>query len=200
MTPPEPAYDLTPTSMPEPWPNATKGPATSQDYWNLPEGRRAELVGGRLYDMAPPSRMHQRIVHMIAHLLQSYIDEHGGPCQVYPAPFAVNLEADDATWVEPDVSVICDPAKLSDRGCEGAPDLVVEVASPSNRRMDYYVKSELYDRAGVREYWVVDPKRLRTTIYRFGEDGPIISFTPFDQPAPVGIFPGLQIAVGDLVD
>ena len=94
---------------------------TSEDYWNLPEGERAELIDGKFYDMAPPSRIHQRLVSKLTSIIDQYISDHHGPCQVYPAPFAVNLDADDKDWVEPDVSVICDPNKLTDRGCSGAP-------------------------------------------------------------------------------
>ena len=79
---------------------------TSKDYWNLPEGTRAELIDGQFYSMAPPSRLHQDIVFQIARKLADHIDLKGGKCKVYPAPFAVNLDADDKNWVEPDISVI----------------------------------------------------------------------------------------------
>ena len=163
---------------------------TSEDYWSLPDGRRAELIDGELYDMAPPNRRHQRIVGGIHHAIMSHIDVHGGPCEVYMAPFAVNLDANDKTWVEPDVLVVCDPAKLSDRGCEGAPDLVVEVVSPSSRQRDYLLKACRYQEAGVREYWIVDPELGRTTVYRY-EGAPLAPVVyPFDVPVPVGIFEG----------
>ena len=117
---------------------------------------------------------------------------------IYAAPFAVNLNANDQTFVEPDISVICDPDKLSDRGCEGAPDLVIEVVSPSSRRMDYIRKMALYADAGVREYWIVDPATEQTTLYRFEEtDAPAI--IPFNQDIPVGIYKNLQINIADLL-
>jgi Uma2 family endonuclease len=107
---------------------------------------------------------------------------------------------DDSTWVEPDVVVVCDPAKISERGVEGAPDLVVEVASPSNRSYDYLTKGGLYLQAGVREYWIVDPEIRRTVIYRFEEGAPFMSVFDFDVPVPVGIYDGaLAITVGELV-
>ena len=109
---------------------------TSEDYWNLPEEERAELINGKFYDMAPPSRIHQKLVSKLTALLNQYIADHHGSCEVYPAPFAVNLDADDKDWVEPDVSVICDPNKLTDRGCSGAPDLIFEIVSPSSRNID----------------------------------------------------------------
>lgn len=102
---------------------------------------------------------------------------------MYPAPFAVNLSADDETYVEPDVSVICDASKLSERGCEGAPDLIVEVVSPSSRRMDYFKKADLYAGAGVREYWICDPDESMTTVYCY-EQGYTPSSIPSSRPLP----------------
>ena len=143
---------------------------TSEDYWNLPDDQRAELIDGQLYDMAPPSRLHQRLSTKLVSILDRYISENNGACEVYSAPFAVNLNADDKTYVEPDISVICDPDKLTDRGCSGAPDWIVEIVSPSSRRMDYSIKNTLYSGAGVREYWIVDPAKERVTIYHYDED------------------------------
>ena len=171
---------------------------TAQDYWNLPEGTRAELIDGQLYAMAPPSRMHQELSFSIARKIADYIDSHNGNCKVYPAPFAVNLNADDETYVEPDISVICDKSKLTDNGCNGAPDLVIEVVSPSSRKMDYSTKNTLYSNAGVREYWIVDPAKERTTVYRYEEDAAptIISF---NHPIPAGIYDDLTINISELI-
>ena len=116
---------------------------TSKDYWNLPDGQRAELIDGQFYNMAPPSRIHQEISYQISRFLGNYIESNGGKCRVYPPPFAVNLDADDKDWAEPDISLICDPNKLTDRGCSGAPDLIFEIVSPSSRRMDYIIKNAL---------------------------------------------------------
>lgn len=171
---------------------------TAQDYWNLPEGTRAELIDGQLYSMAPPSRRHQELSFSIARKIADYIDSHNGDCKVYPAPFAVNLNADDDTYVEPDISVICDKSKLTDNGCNGAPDLVIEVVSPSSRKMDYSTKNALYSNAGVREYWIVDSAKERTTVYRYEEDAAptIISF---NQPISVGIYDDLMINISELI-
>ena len=160
-------------------------------YWNQPEDRRAELINGTLYDMTPPARMHQGIVTELAYLLKKYIHENDGLCKVYVAPFAVRLNLERTDWVEPDVIVVCDPAKLSDRGCEGAPDLVVEVVSPSSRAHDYLRKAPRYLRAGVRELWIVDPDTRQTVVYRASNDpeGLLASYS-FDEPAPVGIWDG----------
>ena len=172
---------------------------TSEDYWNLPEGERAELIDGKFYDMAPPSRIHQRLVSKLTSIIDQYISDHHGPCQVYPAPFAVNLDADDKDWVEPDVSVICDPNKLTDRGCSGAPDLIFEIVSPSSRKMDYNRKNTLYSDSGVREYWIVDPAKERVTVYHYEDDAAPVIY-PFGQDIPVGIYPGLTIKINDLLE
>ena len=108
---------------------------TSDDYWNLPEGERAELIDGQFYAMAPPSRIHQKLCFQLSKQIDNYIVSQKGNCEVYPAPFAVNLDAEDKNWVEPDISVICDKSKLTDRGCSGAPDLIVEIVSPSSRKI-----------------------------------------------------------------
>ena len=171
---------------------------TAEDYWNLPEGERAELIDGQLYALASPSRIHQEIIIELTYHFQHYIKSNKGNCKIYAAPFAVNLNANDQTFVEPDISVICDPDKLSDRGCEGAPDLVIEVVSPSSHRMDYIRKMALYADAGVREYWIVDPATEQTTRYHFEEtDAPAI--IPFNQDIQVGIYENLQINIADLL-
>ena len=171
---------------------------TSEDYWNLPEGERAELIDGKFCDMAPPSRIHQKLVFTISRIIGNYIADHHGSCEVYPAPFAVNLDADDRDWVEPDISVICDPNKLTDRGCSGAPDLIFEIVSPSSRKLDYGIKNGIYSQSGVREYWIVDPDKERVTVYHYEEDvAPVIY--PLTQDIPVGIYPGLTIKISDLL-
>ncbi len=172
---------------------------TIEDIYNLPAGQRAELIDGRLYDMAPPSRVHQKLVSAFTVALTNFIRSQGGSCDVYPAPFAVFLNADEETYVEPDVSVICDRNKLSDRGCEGAPDFIIEVVSPSSRKMDYNTKNALYSDAGVREYWIVDPAKKRTTVYRYEEDAAPVIF-PFGQAIQAGIYSDLSIIVADLLE
>lgn len=170
---------------------------TAKDYWELPEGRRAELIGGELWDLASPSRLHQEIVQELARGIGNHISYHHGRCKVYPAPFAVNLFADDSTFVEPDISVVCDRDRLSDRGCEGAPDLVVEVVSPSSVGMDYVSKLSLYRDAGVREYWVADPLEGRTVVYVFGDE-PLMRVYPFSEPVPSVVLEGLSIDFGKI--
>ena len=172
---------------------------TSEDYWNLPEGTRAELIDGKFYDMAPPSRIHQEISYQLSRVIGNYITEKGGNCKVYPAPFAVNLDADDKDWVEPDISVICDPNKLTDRGCSGAPDLIFEIVSPSSRKLDYGIKNGIYSQSGVREYWIVDPAKERVTVYHYEDDAAPVIYS-FTQDIPVGVYPGLTIKINDLLE
>lgn len=172
---------------------------TIEDIYALPEGKRAELIDGQIYDMAPPSYQHQRLVMELSATLRNHIKSKGGPCEVLPAPFAVFIKEDDTNYVEPDISVICDKDKISNRGCEGAPDFVIEIVSPSSRKMDYSLKNALYSDADVREYWIVDPARERTTVYRYEEDvAPII--IPFDNYVKVGIYGNLKICIADLLN
>ena len=141
---------------------------TTDDIYALPDGERAELIDGQIYMMGTP------------------------------APFAVFIKKDDKNYVEPDISVICDKNKLSDRGCEGAPDFIIEIVSPSSRRMDYYKKCALYAESGVREYWIVDPEKQRTMIYRYEDDAaPMI--VPFEQDLAVGIYNNFMINVSKLL-
>ena len=170
----------------------------SEDYWSLPEGQRAELIDGQFYEMAPPSFKHQKLLIELAGTFREYIKSKSGDCEVIPAPFAVNLDAEDKNWVEPDISVICDKNKLTDRGCSGAPDLVVEIVSPTSRKMDYSTKNTLYSDAGVREYWIVDPEKERVTVYYYDEDAATTLYT-FEQPISVGIFEDLAITISDLL-
>ncbi|MDO4797437.1 MAG: Uma2 family endonuclease [Coriobacteriales bacterium] len=179
--------------MPQP-----KANYTAKDYWALPEGTRAELIDGELWNLASPSREHQEIVLALSAGLLSHITAHKGTCKVYPAPFAVNLFRDDTTFVEPDVSVVCDRNKLSERGCEGAPDLVIEVVSPSNPEMDYVSKLNLYREAGVREYWICDPLTERTLVYDFGSES-VMALYAFTDAVPSKVLPDFSINFAQVV-
>lgn len=149
---------------------ALEKPYTINDIYALPDGSRAELIDGQIYDMAPPTRKHQRITGELFAVIRQYIHAHHGSCEVDIAPFAVFLKEDDKNYVEPDISVICDPKKLTDQGCFGAPDWILEIVSPGSRRMDYFLKLFQYRTAGVREYWIVDPDRNRVTVYDFASE------------------------------
>ena len=134
---------------------------------NLPEGTRAELIDGQIYYMAPPTRKHQDIAGTLYRKIADYIDSNSGSCKTYIAPFAVFLNEDDKNYVEPDISVICNPNKLNERGCVGAPDWIIEIVSPGSRKTDYFTKLFKYRTAGVREYWIVDPIKNLILVYNF---------------------------------
>ena len=169
---------------------------TMEDIENLPEGQRAELINGDLYMFASPARIHQRISYQLSRIIGNYIESNNGNCEVYPAPFAVRLFADDKTYVEPDISIICDSDKLSNRGCEGAPDWIIEVVSPSSIEQDYYRKLGLYQAAGVREYWIINPDTEKVTVYIFPTQ---YGYYNFSDSIPVSIYPGFSIKVSDLL-
>ena len=173
---------------------------TSDDYWNLPDGKRAELIDGQFYDMAQPSSTHQLLISQLMHKIGNYIESQKGSCLVFPAPFAVNLDADDRNWVEPDISVICDRNKITSSGCNGAPDLIIEVISPSSRKMDYIIKNTLYPESGVREYWIVDPAKKFTIVYCYQDEDFAPTLVPFDRPIQASIFEGLSITIADLLE
>ena len=166
---------------------------TIDDIYSLPEGERAELIDGQIYFMAPPTTNHQRIVSDLHYQIKDYINRNNGECEVFPAPFAVFLNDNEKNYVEPDISVICDKNKITDKGCQGAPDWVIEIVSPSTKQMDYYKKLFKYRTAGVREYWVVDPDRKLVTVYNFERD--TMEEYPFGEAVPAGIYEGFSIKV-----
>lgn len=136
--------------------------------WDEPE--QAEIINGEIYLMVPPSSTHQRISMELSRQIANYLD--GKRCQVYSAPFAVRLFETDTdspedvdTMVEPDISVICDRNKIDEHGCKGAPDLVIEILSPSTNRHDRIVKYSLYQKSGVREYWIISPEERSVQVF-----------------------------------
>ena len=171
-----------------------EGIDTIDDIYALPDGVRAELIDGRIYYMAPPNRIHQKISWKLHQEIANYIDGHNGECEVYSAPFAVFLNEDGRNYVEPDISVICDKKKLDDIGCHGAPDWVIEIVSQSSRTMDYMTKLFRYRIAGVREYWIVDPEKNMTMVYSFEQD--TAEQYHFGETIPVGIYEGFVIQTG----
>lgn len=165
---------------------------TSEDYWNLPEGERAELINGCFFAMAPPSILHQHISVQLCKTIAQHIDSHHGNCHVLSAPIAVNLDAEDKNYVEPDVLIVCDPSKIGENSIKGAPDFIAEIVSPSSRKMDYVKKAGLYLDSGVREYWIVDPMKKCTTVYHFEEDA-APAIMPFSSPITMNIYGDLEI-------
>lgn len=166
---------------------------TIHDIYALPDGERAELLDGKIYYMAPPNTQHQRLVHFFDREIGNYIQSHKGECEVFPAPFAVFLDKDDRNYVEPDISVICDRNKLNDKGCNGAPDWVIEIVSPGSKSMDYFIKLFKYRLAGVKEYWIVDFAKELITVYQFEKE--VMEQYCFGENVPVGIYEGFTIRV-----
>ena len=171
---------------------------TIDDIYALPDGQRAELIDGRMYMMAPPNTRHQRIVGNLYAEIHHYIKAKGGSCEVFPAPFAVFLNEDDKNYVEPDISVICDKSKLDDLGCNGAPDWVIEVTSPSNPQNDYGIKLFKYRTAGVREYWIVNPQMKSVMVYDLEKEEKSNQYS-FEDDIPVCIYDDLSIRISNLL-
>ena len=143
---------------------------TFADVLTWDEGENIEIIDGEAFMMATPSRIHQKISMELSRQLANYLE--GKSCEVYPAPFSVRLFEQDGdrpenvdTAVEPDISVVCDRSKLDKYGCKGAPDMIIEILSPSTRRHDRLVKLNLYQRAGVREYWIADPDNASVQVF-----------------------------------
>lgn len=179
---------------------------TYADYKTYPENERVELIEGQIYAMTPsPSRAHQKLIMELSAIIHNHIKANKGSCEVYPAPFDVILndkgDMDSSrNVVQPDVSVICDKNKLNDKGCLGAPDLIIEVVSPFNPRSDYVRKLNLYDIYGVKEYWIINPMNESVFVYRIDENG---TFTApeahtFKSKVKVGIFENLIINFNDI--
>jgi len=173
---------------------------TYGDYLTWDDDERWELIDGVPYNMSPsPKVAHQRILLELGRQFANFL--LGKPCHAFIAPFDVRLpEADESddlveTVVQPDLTVICDQRKLDEAGCRGAPDLVVEILSPSTAQKDLKIKFARYERAGVREYWIIDPTGKTVQVFTLGPDGrygrPQV-YTDGDT-APVGIFPDLEI-------
>lgn len=148
-----------------------QGEYTLEDYYALPDERRAELIDGVIYDMSTPSIPHQLIVGEVFAQIREYIRKNKGKCLPVIAPSDVQLDKDNKTMVQPDVMIICDQEKIHHFGVFGAPDFVLEVLSPSTRKKDLTLKLSKYIEAGVREYWIIDPKKKILLVYDFAEEG-----------------------------
>lgn len=170
---------------------------TYADYltWDIKE--RLELLKGKIALMSPaPGLQHQQVVGQLFILIGNYFFDR--PCQAFVAPFDVRLfssQKETDTVVQPDICIVCDESKLDPRGCNGAPDLVVEVLSPGNSRKEMKDKFSLYEEAGVKEYWLVHPADPSLIKYIRNDEGVFIGKQPYtDQDIlSTNLFPGLEI-------
>ena len=170
---------------------AVKAPGdyTVEDYDALPEEGRYELIDGVLYEMSAPNYFHQAISSEISYTLREYVSKNSGKCKVLYAPLDVQLDCDDKTMLQPDIIVVCEKEKFNKRGLFGAPDLVVEILSPSTRKKDMTIKLSKYANAGVCEYWIVDPDKRKIVVYCWEQDVEI-NIYGFHDNIPVTIFEG----------
>ena len=172
---------------------------TLEQYEALPENRRVEIFDGVIYDMASPSQIHQSLSMELSNTLYNYVKNKKGSCQVFSAPFDVMLSDNPLTIVQPDIMVICDKNKLDGKRCNGAPDFIIEIVSPANPSDDYIRKLYYYKNAGVREYWIVDPRRKTVTVNYF-EAGRISVQYSFDSTIKVNIYDNLYINFSDIAE
>ena len=175
-------------------------PNTIEDIYALPDGTRAELIDGKLYYIPTPTRTHQKITGEMYLAAAAYIKAYHKECEVYIAPFGVYLNGDDSLYVEPDLSIIRDTSLLSERGCVGAPDWIIEVVSAPSRKTDYAVKLNKYRQSGVREYWIVDPSLRTVLTYVFDDNKNVkdADLYPFEAEIASSLFEGLMIRPADL--
>lgn len=169
------------------WPR--QGHYTVQDIRALPDEIRVELIDGVIYDMTAPRLKHQRILLKLAIAFESCISDTESSCSVTIAPRDVRLFSDDRHMYQPDILITCDKSRDLEDYYDGAPELVVEILSPSTRRKDLLVKTLYYDKAGVKEYWIVDPDKKKVIVYFFEEDKMPESYG-FDDRIPVHISNG----------
>ncbi len=165
---------------------------TYADYLKWDDSIRVELINGKVYDMTPaPSRIHQEVSMKLSVVFGSFLE--GKKCRVFAAPFDVRLtdkssaDQDITTVVQPDISIICDPKKLDQRGCLGAPDMVVEIVSPETVIKDMREKLDLYERHGVKEYWIVHPVDKTVMVFNLHKSGAYGKPSTYSPPDEVKV-------------
>jgi Uma2 family endonuclease len=172
---------------------------TYADYLEWDDSERWELIDGVAYAMSAPLTRHQRLLRRFVLLLGNFLE--GKPCELFPAPFDVRLDADDYddTVVQPDLLVVCDKTKLDEKGCKGAPDLIIEIISPSSARMDRFLKFNKYQQSGVREYWIVDPETNSVQVCVLEGGRYFVTAYGDEDDVAVTVLPGCQISLKDVL-
>ena len=173
---------------------------TYADYLEWDDDKRYELIDGRVYMMSAPTSNHQDVCREISRVISNYLV--GKRCKLYFAPFDVRLTpkpfGKDDTVVQPDIVVICDPKKIDRRGCVGAPDLVIEITSPSTSARDKLLKFNKYLWAGVREYWIVDPRDKTVSVHLLNENRYVTNVYGKDDTVPVATLEGCEVNLKDV--
>lgn len=144
------------------------------DYLTWNQDERWEIFDGVPYMQAAPSRIHQEISMELSSQIHAYLKDK--PCSVFAAPFCVRLDTqkkdnDVKNVVEPDISIVCDKSKLDDRGCNGSPDMIIEITSPSTTKIDKLIKFNKYEKAGVKEYWIIEPEQKLVSVFLLSSEG-----------------------------
>lgn len=170
---------------------------TLEEYEALPENTRAEVFDGQIQYMSAPSQTHQTILSELLVSIRSYLKGKELGCSVFPAPFDVKLADNPLTIFQPDILIVCDKDKLDGNRCNGAPDFIIEIVSPGNPADDYIRKLFYYQNYGVREYWIVDPKRKSITVNYFEENLISVSY-PFNTTIKVNIYNDLYINFAEI--
>lgn len=177
---------------------------TYAQYLTWMFSERVELIKGKLFKMSPaPSRRHQKVSGKMTYIIQTHLLNKR--CEIYAAPFDVRFpvgEGDDKTYtvVQPDICVVCDKSKLDDRGCVGAPDLIVEIISPGSSKKDVKDKFALYEENGVKEYWIVSPETKLVDVFLLDNKGKyqfIKKYTEEDI-LPANVLKGLNVSLSEV--
>ncbi len=177
------------------------------NYLNWLFDERLELIKGKIYKMNPaPSRAHQQVLTNLFKRIANFLD--GNPCKIYVAPFDVRFpkeskaDKDIYTVLQPDLCVVCDRSKLNDRGCLGAPDLVIEILSPGNNKKELLHKYKVYEEFGVKEYWVISQSDQNILIYTLSSDGKYVPSKIFTLSEEVGssVLPGFVLKLDDVFE
>ena len=170
-----------------------------KDIEELSEYARAELINGKLYMLSAPNRMHQYLITELLFRIKSHISQNKGKCHVYTSPFDVRLFDDGSTVVQPDLLIVCKKDILTKKGCTGAPDWIIEIVSESNSSHDYITKMVQYQKAGVREYWIIDPFQELATVFNFEDARKSEQYT-YEDYIPSGVLDDFKVRIFDFIN